>query len=446
MERKKVIIMGAAGRDFHNFNTYFRENKRYDVVCFTATQIPKIENRRYPPVLSGKLYPNGIPIYPEEKISELIKEYGVDEVVLAYSDLSYDYVMHHSAIVNAAGANFILMGPKHLMLKSKKPVIAVTAVRTGSGKSQTSRAIFKALKSRGYRIVCVRHPMPYGNLEDQVVQRFTSYEDFDRYHCTIEEREEYEPYVGLRGIVYAGVDYQRILHEAEEAEIILWDGGNNDFSFFKPDLYITVADPHRAGHELSYYPGEVNLRMANIVIINKVNTAKQSDIALVERNTKKVNPKAKIIKASSPISIGRPELIRGKRVLVVEDGPTLTHGGMSYGAATLAAINSGAKEIIDPRPYAIGSIVDTFKRYPHLTRVLPAIGYGEDQIKELETTINRCNADLVLIGTPINLAKLIHVNKPMVRIRYEMEKASLDKLMKVVEEFLKEILPKKERK
>jgi predicted GTPase len=444
MERKKVIILGAAGRDFHNFNTYFRENKGYEVVCFTATQIPKIENRRYPPALSGKLYPNGIPIFPEERISELIREHGVDEVVLAYSDLPYDYVMHRSAIVNAAGANFILMGPKHLMLKSKKPVIAVTAVRTGCGKSQTSRAIFKALKSKGHRIVCVRHPMAYGNLEEQAFQRFTSYEDFERYHCTIEEREEYEPYIELRGIVYAGVDYQKILHEAEkEAEIILWDGGNNDFPFFKPDLYITVADPHRAGHEISYYPGEVNLRMANLVIINKVDSAKQSDIELVERNTKKVNPKAKIIKASSPISLERPGLIKEKRVLVVEDGPTLTHGGMSYGAATLAAMNNGAKEIIDPRPYATGSIVDTFKKYPHLTKVLPAIGYGKDQIKELEATINKSDADLVLIGTPINLAKLIHINKSTERIRYGMGKASLDKLMKVIEESLKKILSQK---
>jgi predicted GTPase len=444
MKRKKVIIMGAAGRDFHNFNTYFREDKGYEVVCFTATQIPKIENRRYPPALSGKLYPNGISIYPEERISELITEYEVDEVVLAYSDLPYEYVMHRSAIVNAAGANFILMGPKHLMLESKKPVIAVTAVRTGCGKSQTSRAIFKALKSRGYRIICVRHPMAYGNLEDQAVQCFTSYKDFDRYHCTIEEREEYEPYIELGGIVYAGVDYQRILREAEkEADIILWDGGNNDFPFFKPDLYITVADSHRAGHELSYYPGEVNLRMANIVIINKVNTAKQSDITLVERNTKKVNPKAKIIRATSPISIEKPELIREKRVLVVEDGPTLTHGGMSYGAATLAAMNNGAKEIIDPRPYATGSIIDTFKKYPHLTKVLPAMGYGKDQIKELEDTINKSNADLVLVGTPINLIKLIHINKPTERVRYEMGKASQDKLMKVIEESLKKMLSQK---
>jgi len=444
MVRKKVIIMGAAGRDFHNFNTYFRDNEEYEVVCFTATQIPDIENRSYPPALAGKLYPNGIPIYPEAKLPELIKRYKVDEADLAYSDLPYEYVMRCSAIVNAAGADFRLLGPKHSMIESKRPIIAVTAVRTGCGKSQTSRALFKALKSQGYNIVSIRHPMPYGNLEDQIVQRFSSYEDLDRQHCTIEEREEYEPYIDMGGVVYAGVDYQKILDEAEkEADIILWDGGNNDFSFYKPDLYITVTDPHRPGHEISYYPGEVNLRLADIVIVNKVDSAKEEDIELVERNTRKVNPKAKIIRTPSLVSCERPETIKGKRVLVIEDGPTVTHGGMKYGAATVVAKKNGAKEIIDPRPYAVGSIVDTFKKYSHLTKVLPAMGYGKQQTKELEQTINRSDADIVLSGTPIDLGRVIGVSKPMERVRYEMGKESLDRLMKVVEEPLKKIISQK---
>ena len=440
-EKNKVIIMGAAGRDFHNFNVFFRENNKFEVVCFTATQIPSIENRRYPPELSGKLYPNGIPIYPEEEIYDLIRKYDVDKVVLAYSDLSYDYVMRRSAIVNAAGADFWLMGPNATMLESKKPVIAVCAVRTGCGKSQISRAIFRILRNKGIKVVSVRHPMPYDrDLRKQVCQRFESYDDLDRYECTIEEREEYEPYIDMGGVVYAGVDYEEILRNAEkDADIIIWDGGNNDFPFYKPDLWITVADPHRAGHEIKYYPGEVNFRSADIIIINKVNTADRGNIEIVRDNALKLNPDAKIIEGISTISVDKPELIKNRRVLVVEDGPTVTHGSMSYGAGTVAAREYGAKEIIDPRKYAVGSIVDTFNKYKHLKNVLPAMGYGKEQIEELQETINNADCDVVVSGTPIDLSRVIEVNKPVVRVRYGVGESTFKELEKIVEEFLKKV-------
>jgi len=411
------------------------------VVCFTATQIPSIENRKYPPELSGKLYPDGIPIYPEEKLPELIKENNVDMVVLAYSDLSYSYVMERSAIVNTAGADFVLMGPKSTMLKSKKPVIAVTAVRTGCGKSQISRKIFEILSKKGLKVVSIRHPMPYDrDLSTQIIQRFSSYDDLEKYNCTIEEREEYEPYIDMGGVVYAGVDYQKILENAEnEADIIIWDGGNNDFPFIKPDLWITVADPHRPGHEVSYYPGEVNFRSAHVIIINKVNTAEKENIEKVKENARKLNPDAKIIEGISEIVVEEPEKIKGRRVLVIEDGPTATHGGVGYGAGYIAAVENGAKEIIDPRPFAVGSIVETFKKYTHLSKVLPAMGYGKEQIKELEETINRCDADIVVSGTPIDLNRIINVDKPIVRVRYGVGKETEKELERIVEEFLSEV-------
>ncbi|PKK86140.1 MAG: GTPase [Thermoplasmata archaeon HGW-Thermoplasmata-1] len=437
-KRTKVLILGAAGRDFHNFNTFFRNNKNYEVVAFTATQIPDIEGRLYPKELAGKLYPHGIPIYDEKDAMKLIKELDVDQAVLAYSDLPYPYVMEKSAMVNAAGADFILMGPKHTMIKSKKPVIAITATRTGCGKSQTSRAIFKNLVDMGYRVASIRHPMPYDqDLNSQTVQRFASYEDLDRYRCTIEEREEYEPYIEMGGVIYAGVDYAAILKEAEkEADVIIWDGGNNDFAFYKPDLYIAVADPHRAGHEVSYYPSEVNMRMADIIIINKVDTAKPKDIKTVEENAKRVNPAAKIIKAFSPVTLADPEAVRGKKVLVVEDGPTLTHGSMKYGAGKVAAEQGGAREIVDPRPCAVGSIIATFEKYNHLTDILPAMGYGKKQISELEETINNCDAEVVIGGTPIDLSRIVKVNKPIVRVKYEMAEESAKELMVEVKSFL----------
>ncbi|MCD6573720.1 MAG: GTPase, partial [Thermoplasmata archaeon] len=379
--KKKVVIMGAAGRDFHNFNVVFRDNEEYEVVAFTATQIPNITGRKYPPELAGKLYPDGIPIYDEKDLPEIVKKYGIDEAVFSYSDVSYNEVMHKGAIANAAGADFKLLSPEHTMLKSKKPVIAVCAVRTGCGKSQFSRKIFELL-SKKRKVVAIRHPMPYGDLAKQRCQRFASYEDLDRHECTIEEREEYEPYIDMGGVVYAGVDYEEILKEAEkEADVIIWDGGNNDYPFYKPDLHIVIADPHRAGHELSYYAGEINLRMADVVIINKIDTAKDEDIKKIEENVRNANPKAKIIKATSPIKIEGD--IKGKRVLVVEDGPTLTHGEMKFGAGTIAAMKENA-EIIDARKYAVGSIKETFEKYSHLEKILPAMGYGEEQIRDLE--------------------------------------------------------------
>jgi len=435
MLKTRVIIMGAAGRDFHNFNVYFRDNPSYEVVAFTATQIPGIEERVYPPELAGSNYPNGIPIYPEEELPELIKKFNVDLVVFAYSDVSHEYVMHKASTVLAAGADFRLMGPKTTMLKAKVPVVSVCAVRTGCGKSQTSRKVVKILREMGYKVVVIRHPMPYGDLRKQVCQRFATFEDLDKYECTIEEREEYEPHLRNGVIVYAGVDYEKILQEAEkEAEIIIWDGGNNDLPFYKPDLHIVVADPHRPGHELKYYPGEANLRMADVVIINKVDTADPKNVEIVERNIKQVNSKAIIVKASSPMTVDKPEMIKGKRVIVIEDGPTLTHGEMPYGIGTIAARKLGASEIVDPRPYAVGSIVEAYEKYGHLGPILPALGYGKEQIEELEKTINSIPCDVVVVGTPIDLRRVLSINKPAVHVRYELQEVGSPNLKEILEE------------
>jgi predicted GTPase len=422
MSRIRVLIMGAAGRDFHNHNTFFRENEGYQVVAFTATQIPNIEGRVYPPELAGRLYPQGIPIHPEDELVDLIRQHDIDQVVFAYSDVSHEYVMHKASLVLAAGADFRLMGTNHTMLTSSKPVVAVCAVRTGSGKSQTTRYVCGALQEIGHRVVAVRHPMPYGDLVAQSVQRFADYSDLDKYDCTIEEREEYEPHIDRGVVVYAGVDYEAILREAEkEADVIIWDGGNNDLPFFKPDLHITVADPHRAGHELTYYPGESNLRAADVVVLNKIDTADLANIARVRENVRQVNPTATIVEAASPIFVEDSDAIRGKRVLVVEDGPTLTHGEMAYGAGVVAAQRFGAAEIIDPRPYAVGSIAKTFEKYPSTGALLPAMGYGEEQIRDLEETINAIPCDLVIIGTPIDLRRVVNIRHPADRVRYELQ-------------------------
>ena len=437
MQKIKVVIMGAAGRDFHNFNVHFRKDNSYEVIAFTATQIPGIQERSYPPELTGSNYPEGIPIYPEEELPSLIKAHDVDQVVFAYSDVPHEYVMHKASMVLANGADFRLMGPKTTMLKSKVPLVSVCAVRTGSGKSQTSRQIAKILKSKGLRVVSIRHPMPYGDLRKQIWQRFASYEDLDKHECTIEEREEYEPHIDNGIIVYAGVDYEKILREAEkEADVIVWDGGNNDLSFYKPDLHFVIADPHRAGNELSYYPGEVNLRMADVVIINKVDTADAKNVEEVKKNIKMVNPKAKVLEANSPVTVDKPELIKEKRVLVIEDGPTLTHGNMPYGAGAVIAKKLGAREMVDPRPYAVGSIKETYQKYAHLGAILPALGYGEKQIAELEETIDHTPCDTVLIGTPIDLRRVMTINKPTVRAKYELEVLGPVTLEGILEEFL----------
>ena len=420
--KRKVIILGAAGRDFHDFNTYWRDNPAYEVVAFTATQIPDIEGRVYPPVLSGPQYPKGIPIYAEEELPKLIEDLGVDLCTIAYSDLPHEVVMHKSALVNACGADFVILGHRHTMLKSNKPVIAVCAVRTGCGKSQTSRAIAEILKKLGKKAAAIRHPMPYGDLAKQICQRFATLADMDKHDCTIEEREEYEPHIAAGNLVFAGVDYGKILAEAEkEADVILWDGGNNDMSFYKPDLYITVVDPHRPGHELSYYPGETNLRMADVIVVNKMSTARAEDIEVVLKNIHEVNPQATVVKANSPVSVDQPELVKGKRVLVVEDGPTLTHGEMKYGAGHVAAKQFGAATLVDPRPSAVGSIKNTFAKYTHISEILPAMGYGQKQMDELEQTINAVDCDLVLIGTPIDLGRMLEINKPTMRVRYDLE-------------------------
>lgn len=421
MSRIRTIIMGAAGRDFHNFNTVYRDNEKYEVVAFTATQIPNIEGRKYPHELAGKLYPNGIDIYSESELPELIKKFDVEEVVFAYSDVTYDYVMHKSALVNSLGADFKLMGTKETQVKSTKPVIGITAVRTGSGKSQTTRRVARILMDLGYKVAAIRHPMPYGDLVKQKVQRFADYSDLDKHECTIEEREEYEPHIDAGEIVFAGVDYEAILREAEkEVDIILWDGGNNDFSFYKTDLLIVVADPLRPGHETSYYPAEVNIRMADVVVINKIDSAKPEDVNAVRENVHKYNPNALIIEAASPIFVDDPEAIRGKRVLVVEDGPTLTHGGMKIGAGWVAARRYGAGEIVDPRPFAVGEITATYVKYPETGMILPAMGYGEKQVRDLETTINNADVDMVVIGTPIDLTRVMKINKPSQRVGYEL--------------------------
>ncbi len=435
---RRVIILGAAGRDFHNFNVVFRDNPHYEVVAFTATQIPDIEGRRYPPELAGPRYPDGIPIEPEAKLEELIQEHDVDVCVFAYSDVSHQHVMERASRAMAAGASFWLLGPKATMLESEKPVISITAVRTGCGKSPTTRRVTDILKELGHKVVVVRHPMPYGDLTKQVVQRFASFDDLDKYDCTIEEREEYEPHIRRGNVVYAGVDYEKILRAAErEADVIVWDGGNNDFPFFKPDLAIVVADPHRPGHELTYFPGFVNLLMADVVVINKVDTADPKNVAIVKENVKRHNPRAVVIEAASPITVENPEVIEGKRVLVIEDGPTLTHGEMAYGAGVLTARKYGARELIDPRPFAVDSIKETFEQYPHLKDVLPAMGYGEEQIRDLEETIRRSNAEAVVIATPVDLTRLIEFKVPTARVVYELEERGPVTLEAVIRERLK---------
>ncbi len=440
--KKKVIIIGAAGRDFHNFNVYFRGNPAYDVVAFTAAQIPDIDGRKYPAELAGKdLYPDGIPIYSQDILEDLIKEHNINDCVFAYSDVSYNDIMGVSAQVNAAGANFVLLGPNDTYLKSKKPVIAVGATRTGCGKSQTSRTIIELLMQQGLKVVAVRHPMPYGDLVKQKVQRFATVEDLKLHKCTIEEMEEYEPHVVRGNVIYAGVDYEAILHAAENdpdgCDVIIWDGGNNDFAFYKPDLMVTVVDPHRAGHELSYYPGEVTLRLADVVVINKIDTSGPEDIQTVRENIAKVNPDAIVIDGASPITVDDISMIRGKRVLVVEDGPTLTHGEMKIGAGTVAALKFGAAELVDPRPYAVGSLVDVLKKYTHIGALLPAMGYGEKQIKDLEATIANTECDTVIIGTPIDLNRVVKINKPNTRVNYDLQEIGLPTFKEVIADFIK---------
>lgn len=438
---EKVIIMGAAGRDFHNYNVYFKDNPRYEVVAFTAAQIPAIEGRCYPPELAGNLYPEGIPIYPEGELADLIQENQADLVVFSYSDVPHVEVMHKASAVMAQGADFILIGATYTMLRSQKPVVSVCAVRTGCGKSQTTREVCTILQGIDKKVVVVRHPMPYGDLRTQVVQRFSSYEDFEKHRCTFEEREEYEPLVDQGIVVYAGVDYGKTLETAEEeADIIVWDGGNNDTPFYRPDVHIVLFDPHRAGHELLYYPGETNMLMADIAIINKVDTASQIQVEEVRKNIEEHAPGAKIVLAESPVLVDNPERIRGKRVLVVEDGPTLTHGEMPYGAGIIAAKEYGAAEILDPRPYAMGTISKVYDLYPHIGSVLPAMGYNRDQVEDLEGTINSVDCDLVLFATPIHLTRVLDINKPTLRVRYEyrdhgqpsLKDVLLDRIMGVI--------------
>ena len=418
----RTIIMGAAGRDFHNFNVCFRDNPNYQVVAFTATQIPDIEGRTYPAELAGKLYPKGIPIYAESDLLKLIGKLKADEVVFAYSDVPHEYVMHKASAVMAAGADFRLMGTKSTQVKSTKPVVSICAVRTGSGKSQTTRRVSLILREMGFKVAAIRHPMPYGDLVKQAVQRFANYKDLDKHECTIEEREEYEPHIDNGVIVYAGVDYEKILRQAEkEVDIILWDGGNNDFSFYVSDLQIVVVDPHRPGHEMSYHPGETNTRSADVFVINKVDTANAEDVMKVRENLRELNPDAIVIEGASPLFVDDPAAIRGKRVLVIEDGPTLTHGGMAYGAGYVAARRFGAAEIVDPRPFAVKSIKATYEKYPKTGPILPAMGYGEAQMRDLEATIAKANVDMVIIGTPIDLTRVIKINKPAQRVRYELQ-------------------------
>lgn len=429
-----VIIMGAAGRDFHDFNVFWKNQRNYRVVAFTAAQIPDIAGRMYPHELTGPQYPQGIPIEPESRVEELIKEHDVQEVVLAYSDLSHQDVMHKAALVNAAGADFRLMGWHQTMINARKPVIAICAVRTGCGKSQTTRKVGEYLKELGKTVAVIRHPMPYGDLRRQICQRFAALEDLDMHNCTIEEREEYEPHIVAGNLLFAGIDYEEILRRAEqEADVILWDGGNNDLPFYKPTLHIVVTDPHRPGHEVSYYPGETNVRMADLVIINKVDTAAFENVAIVEANIRSINPQATIVWAESPVFVSEPEAVKGSRVLVVEDGPTLTHGDMAYGAGHVAAKRLGAREIVDPRPYAVGSIKRTFEQYTHISEILPAMGYGEKQMAELEKTINSTPCDLVMIGTPMDLSRLLKINKPTVRVTYDLHERDSDVLRSMVQ-------------
>jgi len=444
MAKRNVIIIGAAGRDFHNFNTHFRNDESFNVVAFTAAQIPDIAGRKYPAELAGKLYPQGIPIYLEADLPRLIKELKADVCVFSYSDVPYTHVMGVGAIVNAAGASFSMLGPNDTQVKSTKPVIGVCAVRTGAGKSQTSRKIVQMLMAKGLKVVAVRHPMPYGDLVAQKCQRFATVEDLKKHKCTIEEMEEYEPHVVRGNVIYAGVDYEAILREAEkEADVILWDGGNNDFPFYKTDLLVTVADPHRAGNEVSFYPGEVSLRMADVIIINKIDTAGPEGVQLVRENIQRVNPKALVIDGASPINVDKPELIKGKRCLVVEDGPTLTHGHMKIGAGTVAARKFGAKELVDPRPYTVGKLKGTFETYPNIGTLLPAMGYGEEQVRDLEATINKCDCDTVVIATPIDLNRIVKINKPTVKVGYDLQEIGQPDLVGVLEDFVKKFNLKK---
>ena len=443
MSKKNVIIIGAAGRDFHNFNTCYRDNPAYNVVAFTAAQIPDIDGRKYPKELAGKLYPEGIQIVAEEQLETLIKEYNVTECIFSYSDVTYNKVMSTSAIVNAAGANFTLLGPSETMIKSSKPVIAVGATRTGCGKSQTSRRIIELLMEKGLKVVAIRHPMPYGDLNAQKVQRFATVADLEKHKCTVEEMEEYEPHVVRGNVIYAGVDYEAITRAAENdpdgCDVILWDGGNNDFPFVKPDLTVTVADPHRAGHELKYYPGEVTLRLADVIVINKIDSASPESIQIVRESIQKVNPKAIVIDGASPIKVDNPAVIKGKRTLVVEDGPTLTHGEMKIGAGIVAAKKFGASEIIDPRPYTVGKLSETFRLYPNIGSLLPAMGYGDQQLKDLEATINNTDCDSVIIATPIDLNRIIKINKPNTRVHYDLQEIGFPDLREVLNDFGKRL-------
>jgi predicted GTPase len=441
MSKKRVVILGAAGRDFHNFNTYYRGNEAYEVVAFTAAQIPDIDGRKYPVELAGSLYPNGIPIYAEDELTHLISELDIDDCVFSYSDVTYQKVMSVSAIVNAAGANFALLGPNDTMVKSTKPVIAVGAVRTGCGKSQTSRKIIEYLMARGLKVVAIRHPMPYGNLAAQKVQRFATVDDLAKHNCTIEEMEEYEPHVVRGNVIYAGVDYEAILRAAENdpdgCDVVLWDGGNNDFPFYEPDLMVTVVDPHRPGHEMTYYPGEVTLRMADVVVINKMDSADAKGVQAVRENISFLNPNAVVIDGASPIAVDAPEVIRGKRVLVVEDGPTLTHGEMRLGAGVVAAQKFGAAELVDPRPFTVGKLRETFDIYPNIGTLLPAMGYSQQQLKDLEETINKTVCDAVVIGTPIDLNRIIKIDKPNTRVYYDLQEIGKPNLEESIDGFVK---------
>jgi len=437
MDKIKIIIMGAAGRDFHNFNTYYLDNELYQVVAFTATQIPNIEGRIYPPELAGSLYPSGIPIHEESELESLIQEHNINEVVFSYSDIRHEDVMHLGSLVNSAGADFKMMGLKRTAVVSSKPVIGICAVRTGCGKSQTTRKVSEILKNAGKKIAVIRHPMPYGDLSAQAVQRFESIEDLKKHDCTIEEMEEYEPHINRDTIVYAGVDYEAIIREAEkEADVILWDGGNNDMPFYQTDLLLVVTDPHRTGHETQYYPGETNLRLADVIVINKIRTAEPENVEKLRQNIAKVNPRAKVVDAASPVTVEDPDVIAGKRVLVVEDGPTLTHGEMKFGAGVVAAKECGASELVDPRPFAKGAIAETFQNYPDIGTLLPAMGYGDEQIRDLEETINQTNCEAVVIGTPIDLRRVVNIKHPSTRVTYDLEEIGENKLVNLLAEFI----------
>jgi len=436
LQKRRTVIMGAAGRDFHNFNTVYRENPSVNVVAFTATQIPDIDDRKYPPELAGEFYPNGIPIVDEEELLYLIERENIEDVVFSYSDITHEYVMHKASKVLSAGANFFLLGMGETALKSKKPVISICATRTGSGKSQTTRRISEILIRQGKRVVAVRHPMPYGDLAKQAVQRFASESDLDTHECTIEEREEYEPHIRRNVTVYAGVDYGKILEQAEEeADIILWDGGNNDLPFYQPNLHIVVADPHRVGNELTYHPGEANMHLADCIVINKVDTANYEDVLILRENIHSITPDVVIIEAASPLTVSDYETVRGKTVLVIEDGPTLTHGEMEYGAGMIAAWKNGAGEVIDPRPYTVGKITETFEKYPDIGPLVPAMGYSEEQVRDLEATINAVECDLVISGTPIDLEKLININKPLVKVEYDLQEIGRPTLEDVLKQY-----------